>query len=318
MKIIFAGTPTFALPTLQAIITSPHKICAIYTQPDNPAGRGQKLTASPVKQLALLHNLLIYQPPSLKDLQVQKQLQALNADIFVDIAYGLLLPEAVLNIPKFGCINIHPSLLPRYRGAAPVQREIMAGETITGVTIMKMDAGLDTGDIYKQQSFPIANDDTTSSLLQKAAEIGAKLLLEVLTEIEVGTARLTPQNHLEATYAHKISKEEGKIDWQKSAKEIERMIRAFNPWPIAYTEIDGKYIRIWKAEIKENNKHFPPSAPGAIVYVDRNGIGVMTGDGVLSLLNIQFPGGKPLKIIDILNAQQQPFIVGKKMGINPT
>ena len=312
MKIIFAGTPEFALPTLQALLHSPHKICAVYTQPDRKAGRGQKLTASPVKELALANNLPLYQPTSLKDPIAQKQMQKLNADILVNVAYGLLLPEAVLNIPKFGCINIHPSLLPRFRGAAPIQRAIMAGDTITGVTIMKMDVGLDTGDIYKQITLPINNTDTTAALIKKTSEIGARLLLEVLAEIETRSDKATPQNNEQTVYANKISKEEGKIDWHKSAEEIDRMIRAFNPWPIAYTEINGKYIRIWEAKIKPTKQH---ATPGTIIHADKNGIEVMTGSGLLCLLNIQLPGSNPLHVKDILNAHQQEFAVGQKFAL---
>jgi len=316
MKIIFAGTHEFALPELQALLSSQHKICAVYTQPDRPAGRGQKLTASPVKKMALANNLLLYQPTSLKDPAAQKQLQELNADILVNVAYGLLLPEAVLNIPKFGCINIHPSLLPRFRGAAPIQRAIMAGDIITGVTIMKMDAGLDTGDIYKQTTLPIDDIDTTATLMKKTSEIGAKLLLEVLAEIEARSDKATPQGDKQTIYADKISKEEGKINWHKSAQEIDRMIRAFNPWPVAHTEINGKYIRIWEAKIKTiiQQKNTPNNIPGTIIHTDKNSIDVLTGYGLLSLLNIQLPGSKPLPIKDILNAHQQEFAVGQKFS----
>ncbi|EKD45517.1 MAG: hypothetical protein ACD_69C00257G0004, partial [uncultured bacterium] len=284
--------------------------------PDRPAGRGQKLTASPVKKWALANNLPLYQPASLKDSAAQKQLQELNADILVNVAYGLLLPKAVLNIPKFGCINIHPSLLPRFRGAAPIQRAIMAGDTITGVTIMKMDVGLDTGDIYKQTTLPIDDTDTTATLMKKTSKIGAKLLLEVLAEIETESAKATPQDDKQTIYADKISKEEGKIDWHKSAQEIDRMIRAFNPWPIAHTEINGKYIRIWKAKIKAitQQKNTPNNIPGTIIHADKNSINVLTGDGLLCLLNIQLPGSKPLQTSGILNAHKQEFAVGQKFS----
>ncbi len=313
MKVIFAGTPKFSLPTLEGLINSPHEICAVYTQPDRPAGRGQKLTASPVKNLALTHKLPIYQPTTLKDPEAQKQLRDLEADIFIDVAYGLLLPEIILNTPKFGCINIHPSLLPHFRGAAPIQRAILAGDTLTGVTIMRMDTGLDTGDIYKQETLTIDNTDTTASLMEKAAQIGAKLLLEVLTEIETGQAQLRPQSNDNTTYANKVSKEEGKIDWQKSAAEIARMIRAFIPWPIAYTEIENNYIRIWHAEIKNNNTSATHVDPGTIIAGSKDGIEVATGNGTLCLLKIQFPGGKPLLVHDILNAHKDLFAIGKKL-----
>jgi methionyl-tRNA formyltransferase len=319
MKIIFAGTPEFALPSLTTLLNSTHEICAIYTQPDRPAGRGQKLKESPVKQLALANNLPIFQPATLKNPEEQQKMLKLGADVFVDVAYGLLLPEAVLNIPKFGCVNIHPSLLPRFRGAAPIQRAILAGDSMTGVTIMQMDVGLDTGSIYKQEPLPITNHDTSETLMKKAADLGAELLLKVLTEIENGTAKLTPQTNERTTYANKITKEEGKIDWQKSASEIERMIRAFISWPIAYTEIENNYIRVWEAEVKNDNDNNSVSnitakfSPGIITSATKNGIDVATGNGILRLLKVQFPGGKPLAVGDILNAHQEVFAAGKKL-----
>jgi len=314
MKIIFAGTPLFAIPALQALLSSSHKICAVYTQPDRPSGRGQKLTASPVKKLALVHNLDVYQPISLKDHLAQKQLQNLNADILVDVAYGLILPEIILNAPKFGCINIHPSLLPRWRGAAPIQRAIKSGDVTTGVTIMKIDQGLDTGDIYKQEVLPIDDNDTTDTLSQKAAEIGAKLLIDVLTTIETGKATTIPQDNTQTTYANKISKEEGKIDWHKSAIEIERIVRAFIPWPIAYTENKDLYIRIWQTKVITTLKTPLNTSPGTIIHTDKNGIYVATGDGVLCLQKLQLPGGKPLFANDILNAHRQTFSIGQKLS----
>lgn len=316
MKIIFAGTPLFALPALRKLLSSHHQICAVYTQPDRPAGRGQKLTPSPTKTLAQAYNLPLYQPPTLKDQSAQQELRDLDADILVNVAYGMLLPEAVLNIPKLGCINIHPSLLPRWRGAAPIQRAIMAGDAITGVTIMKMDIGLDTGDIYKQISLPIDNTDTTQTLAQKTAEIGANLLIEVLAEIENGTAKTTTQDNSQTTYANKISKEEGKVDWHKSAIEIERMIRAFNPWPIAYMQIDEEHIRIWQAKVEtaEPTATFIAMQSGTIIKADKDGIRVKTGDDkLLCLLKIQLPGGKPLMVSDIINAKQQKFAPGQKL-----
>ncbi|EKE01043.1 MAG: hypothetical protein ACD_21C00232G0003 [uncultured bacterium] len=310
MRIIFAGTPDFALPALEALFNSPHKICAVYTKPDRPAGRGQKITASAVKKWASAHNLPVYQPETLKDLTHQKQLQDLAADALIDVAYGLILPEAVLNMFKC-CINIHPSLLPRWRGAAPIQRAIEACDRATGVTIMQIDAGLDTGGIYKQEVLPIDTTDTTATLSVKAASLGAKLLLEVLTNIEAGRAKITVQNDAQSTYAKKITKEEGRIDWQKSALEIDCMIRAFNPWPVAYAEIDGQVVRIWQAETQ--NIDSKSADLGTIIQASKNGVDVATGDGVLRLIKIQLSGGKPLLIADILNAHQQLFAVGKQL-----
>ncbi len=307
LRIVFAGTPEFALPTLVELLHSNHEICAVYTQPDRPAGRGQKLQPSPIKELAKQNNLLIYQPPSLKDELAQQQFAHLAADILVNVAYGLLLPPAILDTPKFGCINLHPSLLPRWRGAAPIQRAILAGDKQTGVTIMKMDVGLDTGDIYKQTMLPIDADDTTLSLANKTAILGAKMMLEVLHSIEKNLAVATPQGDDQTSYANKITKEEGKIDWHKSAIEIERMVRAFNPWPRAYFFLDGKYIRVWEAKASIQ----PCKAKvGTIVHADHSTIDIMTINGILSLLKIQLPGGKPLNTKDIANAYPHLFSVG--------
>lgn len=312
MKIIFAGTSEFATLALKALLNSHHKICAVYTQPDRPQGRGQKLTASPIKKLAVAHNLPLYQPVTLKDPSSQKQLFDLSADILVNVAYGMILPEVILNGFKFGCINIHPSLLPHLRGAAPIQRAIMAGDQVTGVTIMQMDKGLDTGGIYKQEVLPIKNTDTTETLSIKAAELGAKLLLDVLADLENNKIKPIAQNDTQSTYAKKITKEEGKIDWHKDAQEIDCMIRAFNPWPIAYTEIDGTTIRIWEATVK--NEVLADAKPGVIKQADKTGIDVVTNKGILCLLKIQFPGKKPLLVKDILNAYSKTFAPGKKFN----
>lgn len=315
MKIIFAGTSEFAIPALIALMHSQHEICAIYTKPDRPAGRGQKLTASPIKTLAIANSLSIYQPTTLKDPASQQLLYSLSADILINVAYGMILPEEILNAFKFGCINIHPSLLPRWRGAAPIQRAIMAHDNITGVSIMQMDTGLDTGGIYKQMVFPIENTDTTAILLTKTAEIGATLLLEVLTEIETGKAKITSQNNEHSTYANKIVKTEGNINWHKSAQEIDCMIRAFNPWPIAYTEAASLTIRIWQAQILEAPHYSTKNTlePGTTIQANKHGIDVMTGNGMLRLIKIQLPGGKPLLAADLLNAHHDIFVVGKKL-----
>lgn len=311
MKIIFAGTPKFAIPALQKIINSNHEICAVYTRPDKPAGRGQKLTPTPVKVVAEEHNLPIYQPKTLKAIEAQEEMKSLNPDILINVAYGMLLPEEILNIPKFGCINIHPSMLPLYRGAAPIQRAIESCDDVTGVTIMKMDIGLDTGDIYKQEIMPIEKNDTSETLAKKASEVGARLLLDVITEIENGTDKPTKQDDDKSTYANKLTKEEGKIDWNKSAKEIDCMIRAFIPWPVAYTEIDDKYIRVWEAEVIEEKT---TEKPGAIIEANKKGVKIATSNGILSLLKIQLPNKKPLLISDVLNANQNLFESGKKLA----
>jgi methionyl-tRNA formyltransferase len=311
VRIIFAGTSEFAISALQVLLNSHHDICAVYTKQDRPAGRGQKLTASPIKEFVLANNLdlRIYQPESLKDAVVQEKLKEFSADVFINVAYGLIIPDVILNMFKFGCVNIHPSLLPRWRGAAPIQRAIMAEDAITGVSIMRMDSGVDTGDIYKQEKLSIDITDTSASLFLKTAELGAKLLLEVLTEIANGTAKATAQNNIYSTYAKKIAKEEGKINWHKNSSEIDCMIRAFNPWPIAYSELDGQVIRIWQATKTKKNEN---TEPGVIIQADKNGIIVATGDGAICLLKIQLSGGKPLLVADILNAHHKTFASGKK------
>lgn len=311
MKIIFAGTPDFSLPSLKAIYNSSHQICAVLTQPDRPSGRGLKLTASPVKQLAQELKLPLLQPASLKDSLVQKQLCDLNADVLVDVACGFLIPKEILAALKYGCVNIHPSLLPRWRGAAPVQRAILAGDKITGVTIMRMDAGLDTGPIYKQDSLAIEDDDTSASLLQKCSVIGAKLLLGVLDEIENNKATLTSQDNALSNYAAKITKEEAKLNWNLSAIVLDRCVRGYNPWPIAFTEIAGQIIKIWQAKVVENNSAKTKS-PGTIIHADKNGIDVVTQQDVLRLEKVQFAGGKVLAVADVLNSKKDLFVIGNK------
>lgn len=315
MKIIFAGTPEFALPALKALLTTPHlQICAIYTQPDRPAGRGQKLTASPVKQFVLANNLHlpIYQPENLREVSEQEKIKQFTADVLIDVAYGIILPEEILRTPRFGCINIHPSLLPRWRGAAPIQRAILAGDEKTGVTIMQMDNGLDTGEIIKQAAMPIEQTDTTAILHPKLAELGAQLLLKTLDELQhTGKVNVTSQDNTNSTYAKKLSKEEAKIDWQQSAAQIDRMIRAFNPWPVAYSKIDGETVRIWQA----CTLVMPTTTtPGTIIHSDKSGIDVATGDGILRIEKLQLAGGKILTAQNILNAKQKMFAVGKKFS----
>ena len=237
LNIIFAGTPDFAAQHLQALIDSPHNVIAVYTQPDKPAGRGKKLQASPVKQLAEQHQILVYQPKSLRKPETQAELTALQADVMVVVAYGLILPQAVLDAPTYGCLNVHGSLLPRWRGAAPIQRAIWAGDKQTGVTIMQMDAGLDTGDMLHKVFCDIDLQDTSADLYHKLAEIAPNALIEVLNHLTDGTFIAEPQDDTQSNYAEKLSKEEAKLDWQLSAGQLERNIRAFNPWPMAYLQL---------------------------------------------------------------------------------
>lgn len=296
MKIIFAGTPAFAATALDALIRGNHQIAAVLTQPDRPAGRGMKTVASAVKLLAQQYCLPVWQPQTLKDPEIQAQLSALHADVMVVAAYGLILPQTVLDFPRFGCLNIHASLLPRWRGAAPIQRAILAGDTETGITIMQMDAGLDTGAMLLKHSLTIDADDTTLSLHNKLSALGAQCIVEALTLLPQG--KLTPvvQDETQACYAAKITKTEAAIDWRQSAAQIARMVRAFNPAPGAYTQYRDLIVKIWQAAIVSGKA----GKAGAIVSVDRDGITVACGEDALRITVIQKPGGKKLTVADFL------------------
>ena len=302
LKIIFAGTPTFAAVALQALIESRHTLLAVYTQPDKPAGRGLKLTPSLVKTLALQNNLLVQQPSSLKEKEEQQELAAFHADVMVVAAYGLLLPKSVLTIPRLGCINIHPSLLPRFRGAAPIERTILAGDTMTGVTIMQMDEGLDTGPILYQETLPVDEQETTQTLHDKLAKQGAAALLKTLDLLAQGKAILTPQDEHFATYAHKISKEEAELNFRDDAILFERKVRAFNPKPVAYVIWQGERLRVWQAKALDQSHHFKP---GTIISASPVGVDIATGRGVLRLLAVQPAGGKVLLISDFYRGRKQ-------------
>lgn len=303
LRVIYAGTPDFAVPALQALLNSEHKVVAVYTQPDRPAGRGRKLRASPVKQFAIEHNLAVLQPESLRNEEVQGRLQSLNADVMVVAAYGLILPVKVLQMPKLGCINIHASLLPRWRGAAPIHRAIEAGDEQSGVTIMQMAKGLDTGDMLLKLSAPIGIDTTTSELHDQLATLGSEGLLEVLTGICAGNVQPKTQDESLVTYADKISKQEAKINWQDSAVVIHRKVCAFNPFPVAFTSLDDKVLRVWRSELCE---HPVPAtaAPGDVLFAQDNEIRVATGDGCIRLLQLQLPGKKPLAVNEFLNSRE--------------
>lgn len=308
LNIIFAGTPEFAAESLEALIQSHHSICAVYTQPDRPAGRGRKLKPSPVKQLALQHELPVLQPASLKDPDAQQQLASFNADLMVVVAYGLLLPPTVLQTPRLGCINVHASILPRWRGAAPIQRSILAGDKETGVTIMQMDVGLDTGDMLLKRTTAISSSDTAQTLHDRLAEIGAKALLDTLALMVDDKLEAEKQDDDQACYAEKLQKSEALIDWQHSADHIHRQIRAFNPWPVAQTTVDENTLRIWNAELIQETSN---QAPGTVIDESRFGIVVATGGGILSITQLQLPGGKPLAVTDFINAHSMQ---GKILG----
>ena len=308
LKVIFAGTPEFAATSLDALIKSQHHVCTVYTQPDRPAGRGRKLTASAVKQLAVQHGLPVLQPETLKTADALAELQSLNADIMVVVAYGLILPLEVLQAPRLGCINVHASVLPRWRGAAPIQRAILAGDKQSGVTIMQMDAGLDTGDMLLVKTTPIEDTDTAQTLHDRLADIGARALIEALQLLSEGRAHPEKQDDSQATYAKKLQKSEAVIDWQQSAEAIHRKICSFNPWPVAQTELDGKIVRIWQSTVTQ---HHSNETAGLVLDESKSGIDVATGDGVLRITKLQLPGAKPLAVADFLNAHS---VKGKHFG----
>lgn len=315
MKIVFAGTPEFAATALKALLTTDHDIVAVYTQPDRKAGRGQKLTASAVKQLALEHHLPVYQPLHFKSsteegLAAQQELKQHDADVMVVAAYGLILPQVVLDTPKITCLNIHGSLLPRWRGAAPIQRAIATGDTETGVTIMKMAAGLDTGDMLYKTFCPIGAEDTSSTLHDKLAIQGAEAICEVLESEDTLRAYLAKrevQNEDLTVYAHKLSKAEAQIQWTESASEVDRKIRAFNPWPVAFIPLDEQQnLRVWHSQLSDIQSN---ESPGTIIAIDKNGVHVVCGDQQTVCLNqLQWPGGKTLNATQI--GQTQKLHVG--------
>lgn len=308
MKIVFAGTPEFAIEPLKALLNSKHSVVAVFTQPDRPAGRGQTLHKSPVKILAETNGIPVYQPVRLKNPEEQKTLSELKPDLVVVVAYGLILPKAVLEIPKFGCINIHASLLPRWRGAAPIQHAILAGDKETGICTMQMDEGLDTGNILLKKTCDITPDETSQTLHDKLAVLGASALMETLEKLEQNSLSLQKQDpNIPTTYATKISKADAKIDWQESAIVIDRKIRAFNPWPVAFTELAGQAIRIWAAKPNLTAKVEKNIKPGTIVEIHKDSMDVATGDGVLTLLELQLPGGKRLPVGEILHARGEMF-----------
>ena len=310
LKLIFAGTPDFAARHLAALLSSDHEVVAVYTQPDKPAGRGQKLTASPVKDLALAHDLPVYQPASLRNEEAQAELAALGADLMVVVAYGLILPKAVLDTPRLGCLNVHGSLLPRWRGAAPIQRAIWAGDAETGVTIMQMDVGLDTGAMIRKVSCTIASDETSASLYDKLAELGPQALVDTLGAMAAGDTAAEAQDDALANYAQKLSKEEARIDWSMEAVAIERCIRAFNPWPISWFEVAEQTIKVWQAEVIDSDHG---QSAGTLLKADKQGIDVATGKGVLRLLTLQPPGKKAMSVPDLLNSRRDWFEPGTQL-----
>ncbi|MGB1108887.1 MAG: methionyl-tRNA formyltransferase [Gammaproteobacteria bacterium] len=299
MKLIYAGTPDFSVPALNALLRSQHQVLAVYTQPDRPAGRGRKLMPGPVKQAAQAANVPVYQPLSFKQDEDREALASLGADAMVVAAYGLILPQAVLDLFPLGCINIHASLLPRWRGAAPIQRAIMAGDSETGICIMRMEAGLDTGPVLSTQAIKIDSESTGGSLHDQLAELGADMIVPAMDAIERDEARATPQDDSQATYAHKLSKAECAIDWNQDAARIDRQIRAFNPWPVAQCQWGDKSLRLWNSRLSDQRSEL---APGQIIATDENGIHVQCGQGAVAITELQLPGKKRLSVADFLNA----------------
>ncbi len=300
LRILFAGTPAFSVPPLLALIEADYQVTAVYTQPDRPAGRGRKLTPSPVKTTALQHGLPVEQPANFKNPVDIAHLAAYQADLMVVVAYGLLLPENVLNTPRLGCINIHASLLPRWRGAAPIQRAVMAGDANSGISIMQMEKGLDTGPVYLHQSILLSVGETSGSLHDKLSELGAHTLIKALPGIIDGRLAAEPQDEHQACYAHKLNKSEAWIDWQQSASQILRQIQAFNPWPVAQTRLGKMHWRIWEAEEIPGTIN----TPGTIISAKPEGIDVATGNQLLRIKKLQIPGKRAMNARDFINAHQ--------------
>ena len=309
MRIVFAGTPEFAAEHLKALLDSPHDVVAVYTQPDRPAGRGQKLMPSPVKQLAALHGIPVLQPPTLRAAEAQAELAALAPDLMVVVAYGLILPQAVLDIPRLGCINSHASLLPRWRGAAPIQRAVQAGDAESGVTVMRMEAGLDTGPMLLKVSTPIGAQDTGGSLHDRLASLGPTAVLQAITGLEDGSLSGEIQDDALATYAHKLNKDEARLDWTRPAVELERLVRAFNPWPICHSTLEGAAIKVLGAELSTEQ-----GQPGELLSASKDGLVVACGAQSLRLTRVQLPGGKALSFADVFNSRREQFAPGKVFG----
>jgi len=308
LSVVFAGTPDFSVPALEAIAASRHRVLAAYTQPDRRSGRGLRVEPGPVRRAADVRGIPVEQPLTLKDPAAQAALAARRPDVMVVVAYGLILPQAVLDIPRLGCLNIHASLLPRWRGAAPIQRALAAGDSQTGITIMRMEAGLDTGPMLSQEAIEITAGETGGSLHDRLAILGARMIVEALDSLEAGTARFVPQDDSSATYAKKLSKAEAVLDWSLPASVLERQVRAFDPWPVAETRLDGQQLRIWAAHAGDGAGR---GEPGTVLSGDALGIAVATGEGVLVLDRVQLPGKRPVAAAELARARP---LAGRVLG----
>lgn len=298
MRVIFMGTPDFAVKTLEEIIKAGHEVALVVSQPDRAVGRSKALKYTPVKACAIEHGIEVYQPEKVKDPACVEYLQNYQPDIIIVEAFGQIIPKAILDMPKYGCVNVHASLLPKYRGAAPIQWAVIHGDRVTGVTTQRMAEGIDTGDMIMKEEVVIREDETGGSLFDRLSEVGAKLCVKTMAAIEDGTAEYTPQDPAKATHTSKIQKELGSIDWSMGAKEIECLIRGLDPWPSAYTRLEGKTVKIWKAQVIPEDMS---SEPGRIVAVERDRILVQTGKGVLALLEVQLEGKKRMEVEAFLN-----------------
>ena len=310
LSIVFAGTPAFAVPAFQAVAASRHRLLAAYTQPDRRAGRGLRVEESPVKRAAVQAGLPVEQPSSFREPEAVRQLARYAPDVMVVVAYGLLLPQAVLDVPRLGCLNVHASLLPRWRGAAPIQRAILAGDTQTGITIMRLEAGLDTGPMLLRRPVPIDPGDTAGLLHDRLAAVGATLIVEALDLMASGAAQFEAQDDALATYARKIAKDEARIDWSRPAAEIERQVRAFDPWPVAETRLDGMQLRIWSAHVSDAAQD-PSAVPGQVLAATADGIVVATGQAALVIDRLQLPGKRPVPAAGFVHGHR---LAGKVLG----
>ena len=313
MRVIFMGTPDFAVGTLEEIIKAGHEVVLVVSQPDKAVGRSKALKYTPVKECAVAHGIEVYQPAKIRAEESVEYLRQYNADIIIVEAFGQIIPKAILDMPRFGCVNVHASLLPKYRGAAPIQWAVLNGDQVTGVTTMRMDEGLDTGDMIMKQEVIVDEDETGGSLFDKLSEVGAKLCVKTMEAIENGTAVYTPQDDALATHTGKIQKEMGSIDWSKDAEVIERLVRGLNPWPSAYTKFEGKTLKIWSADVEEDAAGRPsPETFGQVVRVGKDAFSVQTGKGLLTIRELQLEGKKRMDTAAFLRGY--PVETGVKLG----